>query len=161
WMFDNRIHMSTSFSGGQVRHADKKDATPVSVRRQGFLFDPRTETFEVTSGGGQHGLSVDDWGHTFVNTNNEPVQLLMYDRRYLSRNPYLEAPSAAVPIAPGGYDTKVFRISPNEPWRVVRTRLRATGVEPPNPNEGAEPSGYFTAASGVTVYRGDAWPAEY
>src|SRR5262249_29618898 len=27
--------------------------------------------------------------------------------------------------------------------------------------EGAEPSGFFSAATGVTVYRGDAWPAEY
>src|SRR5262249_57280919 len=40
-------------------------------------------------------------------------------------------------------------------------RLRTTGVEPPHPTEGAEPSGYFSAATGVTVYRGDAWPAEY
>src|SRR5262249_10792609 len=75
--------------------------------------------------------------------------------------PYLEAPAAAVRIAPGGYHSKVVRISPNEPWRVVRTRLRTTGVEAPHPTEGDEPSGYFTAASGITVYRGDAWPAEY
>src|SRR5207237_5967390 len=39
---------------------------PVSVRGQGFLFDPRRLAFEVTSGGGQHGMSMDDWGRTFV-----------------------------------------------------------------------------------------------
>ncbi len=161
WLFDNRIHVQTSFSGGLVRHAERKDAKPVSVRGQGFLFDPRTEEFEVTSGGGQHGMSMDDWGRTFVCTSHDPVFLLMYDRRYLVRNPYLEAPAAALKISPGGYNTKVFRISPNEPWRVVRTRLRTTGVEPPHPTEGAEPSGYFSAATGVTVYRGNAWPAEY
>jgi putative membrane-bound dehydrogenase-like protein len=161
WLFDNRIHVQTSYSGGAVRHADKKDARPVSVRGQVFLFDPRTEAFEVASGGGQHGLSMDDWGRTFICTNSDPIQLLMYDGRYLARNPYLEAPAAALKIAAGGYTTKVFRISPNEPWRIVRTRLRTTGIEAPHPTEGAEPSGYFTAASGVTVYRGDAWPAEY
>jgi putative membrane-bound dehydrogenase-like protein len=161
WSFDNRIHVQTSTSGGAVRHAGKKDARPVSVRGQGFLFDPRTEAFEVTSGGGQHGMSMDDWGRTFVCTSHDPVFLIMYDGRCLARNPYLEAPAAALRIAPGGYNTKVSRISPNEPWRVVRTRLRTTGVEPPHPTEGDEPSGYFSAASGVTVYRGDAWPAEF
>jgi putative membrane-bound dehydrogenase-like protein len=161
WGLDNRIHVQTSTSGGAVRHAGRKDARPVGVRGQGFLFDPRTEAFEVTSGGGQHGMSMDDWGRTFVCTSHDPVFLIMYDSRYLARNPYLEAPAAALRIAPGGYNTKVFRISPDEPWRVVRTRLRTTGIEAPHPTEGAEPSGYFSAASGVTVYRGDAWPAEY
>jgi putative membrane-bound dehydrogenase-like protein len=161
WSFDNRIHVQTSYSGSAVRHAGKKDARPVPVRGQVFLFDPRTEAYEVASGGGQHGLSIDDWGRTFVCTNSEPVELIMYDGRHLARNPYLEAPAAALRIAPGGYTSKVFRISPNEPWRVVRTRLRTTGVEAPHPTEGDQPSGYFTAASGITVYRGDTWPAEY
>src|SRR5262245_13466880 len=39
--------------------------------------------------------------------------------------------------------------------------MRTTGIEPPHPTEGDQPSGYFSAATGVTVYRGDAWPAEY
>jgi putative heme-binding domain-containing protein len=106
-------------------------------------------------------MSMDDWGRTFVCTSHDPVFLIMYDGRYLARNPFLEAPAAAVRISPGGYNTKVSRISPNEPWRVVRTHMRTTGIEPPHPTEGAEPSGYFSAASGVTVSRGDAWPAEY
>jgi putative membrane-bound dehydrogenase-like protein len=161
WLFDNRIHVQPSTSGGEVRHPDRKDARPVSVRGQGFCFDPRTEAFEATSGGGQHGMSMDDWGRTFVCTSHDPVFLIMYDGRYLARNPYLDAPSAAIRIAPGGYQTKVSRISPNEPWRVVRTRLRTTGIEQPHPTEGDQPSGYFSAASGVTVYRGDAWPEEY
>src|SRR5262249_55822321 len=120
WLFDNRIHVQTSYSGGQVRHAERKDAPAVSVRRQAFLFGPRPEAFEVTSGGGQHGMSMDDWGRTFVCTSHDPIFLIMYDGRYLARNPYVEAPAAAVKIAPGGYTTKVFRISPDEPWRVVR-----------------------------------------
>src|SRR5262249_8267952 len=47
WGLDNRIHVQTSYSGGAVRHAENKDARPVSVRGQGFLFDPRTEAFEL------------------------------------------------------------------------------------------------------------------
>src|SRR6185369_1851314 len=45
-------------------------------------------------------------------------------------------------------------------WRVLRTRLRSKGVIPGS-DEGGRPSGFFTAATGITVYRGDAWPAEY
>src|SRR5205085_9051915 len=110
WGLENRFHLATSGAGGNVRRADQSDAKPVSVRRQGFLFDPRTLAFELTSGGGQHGLSMDDWGRTFVNTNNEPILLVLYDGRYLARNPYLEAPAAAVKLGPGGYHAKVFRI---------------------------------------------------
>ena len=51
------------------------------------------------------------------------------------------------------------RISPNEPWRVVRTRLRMQGIVP-GPTETGQPSGHFTGTTGVTVYRGDALPQE-
>ena len=62
------------------------------------LFDPRTESFTRTSGGGQHGMSRDDWGRTYVCGNSDPYRLLMYDSRYLARNPYLQAPPAAVDV---------------------------------------------------------------
>ncbi len=160
WGFDNRFHLSTSLAGGNVRKADQKDAKPVSARGRGFIFDPRTRTFELTSGGGQHGMSMDDWGRKFVCSNSNPMQTLMYDGRYLARNPYLAAPNAAVSIAPGGKYTKVFRISAVEPWRILRTRLRSKGLVRGS-DEGGKPAGFFTGSTGVTVYRGDAWPAEY
>ncbi|HKB35662.1 MAG TPA: PVC-type heme-binding CxxCH protein, partial [Gemmataceae bacterium] len=160
WGLDNRFHVSTSISGGNVRRADQKDAKSVSVRGQGFLFDPRGMTFEVTSGGGQHGMSMDDWGRTFVCENSNPIHMLLYDGRYVARNPYVQAPAAAVNIAPAGKYTKLFRISANEPWRVLRTRLRTEG-KVPGSDEGGQPSGFFTGATGVTVYRGNSWPEEY
>ncbi|MCA9054661.1 MAG: c-type cytochrome, partial [Planctomycetaceae bacterium] len=52
----------------------------------------------------------------------------------------------------------VFRISPVEPWRIVRTRLRASGVVPGIVEGGGQPAGYFTGATGITIYRGDAMP---
>src|SRR5262249_24819934 len=82
------------------------------------------------------------------------------DARYVARNPYLQAPPAAVNIAPEGKYTKLFRISKNEPWRVLRTRLRSEKIVPGS-DEGGQPSGFFTGATGITIYRGDAWPAEY
>ena len=161
WGMDNRFHLSTNLAGGDITAVAAKDALPVSVRGRGFIFDPRDwTTFELTSGGGQHGLSMDNWGRKFVCSNSVPAQTLMYDDRYISRNPVMQAPAAAVDIAPEGKFTKLFRITPPEPWRVLRTRLRKTGKFRGS-DEGGTPFGFFTGATGITIYRGDAWPAEY
>jgi putative membrane-bound dehydrogenase-like protein len=134
---------------------------PINVRGQHLLLEPRAMTITATSGGGQHGMSLDDWNlRAFVCGNSEPVHLIMYDGQYLARNPYLQAPAAAINIAPEGKFTKLMRISDVEPWRVLRTRLRKKGIIPGS-DEGGTPSGFFTGATGITVYRGDAWPTEY
>ena len=161
WTFDNRFHVSTGLDGGNITAVGQKNAKPLSVKTRQFLFDPRSRKMDWTSGGGQHGLSLDDWGRAFVCSNSNPMQMLMYDGRYLARNPYLQAPAAATNIAPGGKYTKIFRISRIEPWRIVRTRLRAKGIVKGPVEGGGTPAGYFSAATGVTVYRGDAWPEQY
>ena len=161
WRFDNRFHLSTNLAGGDVRATADKSSETASVRSRGFVFDPRDLTrFELTSGGGQHGMSMDNWGRKFVCSNSVPTQTLMYDDRYLVRNPYLQAPAAAKDIFPDGQFTKLFRVSPAEPWRVLRTRLRAAG-DVGGSAEGGKPFGFFTAATGVTIYRGDAWPQDF
>ncbi|HZW33309.1 MAG TPA: PVC-type heme-binding CxxCH protein, partial [Isosphaeraceae bacterium] len=160
WGLDNRFHVSTSLDGGTVRRGDQPGAKLVAVREQVLLLDPRSETFELTGGGGQHGMTMDDWGRTYVCGNSDPFHLVMYDSRDIARNPYLKAPAAAVNIAPAGKYTRLHRISPVEPWRILRTRLRSQGIVPGS-DEGGSPSGFFTGGTGVTVYRGDAFPAEY
>jgi len=161
WGVDNRFHFSTSLSGGDIRAAAADTADPVSVRSRGFVFDPRDLSgFELTSGGGQHGMSMDNWGRKFVCSNSVPAQMLMYDDRYLARNPHVRAPAAAVDIAPQGKFTKLFRMTPDEPWRKLRTNLRKTGRFRGS-DEGGKPFGFFTGATGITVYRGDAWPKEF
>jgi len=161
WGLDNRFHLSTSSSGGEVKAAGEKGQKPASVRGRGFIFDPRDlSRFELTSGGGQHGMSMDDWGRKFVCSNSVPAQTLMYDDRYVARNPQLSPAAAAVNIAPGGKHTKLFRLSPPEPWRVLRTRLRREGKFRGS-DEGGKPFGFFTGATGITIYRGDAWPESY
>ncbi len=161
WGLDNRFHLSTSLVGGNVVATAAKGAKPVSVRGRGFTFDPRDLTrFELTTGGGQHGMSVDDWGRVFTCGNSKPALTLMYDDRYIARNPHLKAPKAEVNIAPDGKFTQLFRISPPEPWRQLRTRLRKTGKFRGS-DEGGRPFGFFTGATGITIYRGDALPRAY
>ena len=160
WGMDNRIHLSLSLASGKVRRSEEKNSPGVEVRGRGMVFDPRTEQFELTSGGGQHGMTLNDWGRKFVCSNSNPMQTLMYDGRYVARNPFFAPPSAAVTIAPEGKFTKIFRASTIEPWRTVRTRLRSKGIVRGG-DEGGQPGGFFTAATGVTVYRGDVWPTSH
>ncbi len=158
WGIDNRLHIWTSLSGGNITAVANKKSNPVSARTRCVILDPRDWTrFELSSGGGQHGMSMDDWGRKFTCGNSQPALGIMYDDRYITRNPHLRAPAAAIDIAPGGKHTKLFRISPPEPWRVLRTRLRKTGKFRGS-DEGGTPFGFFTGATGITIYRGDAWP---
>jgi len=160
WGADNRFHIATGPAGGNLRAPDKPDTKPIAIRRQNILFDPRTGAFEPTSGGGQHGLTLDDWGDTFVCDNSNPIEHLTYDARYTARNPFAIAPSPVVDLNAAGRYPNLRRISPPEPWREARTRLRKAKIFP-GPDEGGQPFGFFTGTSGVTVYRGSAFPPEY
>ena len=161
WGLDNRIHGAVSSSGAQVKRPGDDSAPPVSLNGRDFSFDPRKLDIRPESGGAQHGMCFDDFGRKFVCSNSDHLQLVMYEDRYLARNRSLSAPGPRVSIAADGPQAEVFRISPVEPWRIVRTRLRVTGKVPGPVEGGGRAAGYFTGATGATVYRGDAWPAEY
>lgn len=160
WGPDNRFHIATGLAGGNLRATDKPDAHAVLARRQNIRFDPRTNTFEPTSGGGQHGMALDDWGDTFVCDNSNPIEHLTYDARYANRNPFVVAPSPVLDINAAGRYPNLHKISPPEPWREARTRLRKDKLVPGS-DEGGQPFGFFTGATGVTVYRGDAFPQSH
>lgn len=160
WGLDNRIHISTGLVGGEVSVVDDPGSKAREVRNQRVLYDPRHNRFELTSGGGQHGFSMDDFGRAFVCSNSVPSQVIAFDNRYLKRNPFAQAPSPAVDTHEEGKFTRIYRISPDEPWRILRTKLRNQKIVPGSA-EGGKPSGFFTGATGITSYRGDAYPAEY
>jgi putative membrane-bound dehydrogenase-like protein len=161
WTLDNRIEGSASSTGGEITRPDAPHRKPVSVRGRDFAFDPRTRELIATSGGAQHGLTFDDCGRKFVCSNSDHIQQVMFEDRYIARNPYLTVPSARVSIAADGPQAEVFRTSPVEPWRIVRTRLRVSGAVPGVVEGGGRASGYFTSATGLTIYRGDLLPAEF
>lgn len=170
WGYDNRIYAATSSSGASVapgpdhpalKSGKPEDAAPIALRGRDFSFDPRTLRIEPASGGAQHGMSFDDWGVRFDCSNSDHLQQILFEDRYVARNPYLAAPSARLSIAADGPQADVYRTSPVEPWRIVRTRLRMKGVVPGPVEGGGRAAGYFTSATGITIYRGTAWPAEY
>lgn len=160
WGLDNRIHGATSSSGASLTRPGV-DAPPLQLRGRDFAFDPRTLEIEATSGGAQHGLSFNDWGEKFVCSNSNHAQQVMFEDRYVARNPYLAAPNSRVMIAADGPQADVFRSSPIEPWRIVRTRLRVQKLVPGPVEGGGTPAGYFTGSTGITIFRGTAWPEAY
>jgi putative membrane-bound dehydrogenase-like protein len=159
WGLDNRFRLSTSSAGGAIRPGDQPKQAPINVRSRFVIFDPRTRRFETTSAAGQHGMSMDDWGETFVCDNSNPIRHIVYDGRYAARNPYAAAPAVAVDIHENMAEPNLVRVSPFEPWRVARTKQRVAGIVK-GPTEGGRDGGFFTGATGVTIYRGDAFPAE-
>jgi putative membrane-bound dehydrogenase-like protein len=162
WGLDNRLHLATSSCGGEIRRAaDPHDTQPVLIRGRDLAIDPRSGAFTLTSGASQHGMSFDDWGRKFVSHNSNHIQQVMYEDRYVARNPFLAAPSPRAMIAADGPQAEVYRTSPVEPWRELRTRMRVTGAARGVVEGGGRAAGYFTGATGVTIYRGDAWPAAW
>ena len=161
WGLDHRIHGAAGGNGGSITSARATAAKPLELRGRDFSFDPRTLDLRAESGGGQYGLSFDNHGRKFVCSNSSHVQTLMYDERYAARNPFYAMPRPLVEIAVDGPAAEVYRISPDEPWRVIRTKWRVAGQVPGPIEGGGRPSGYFTAATGITIYRGNAWPEDF
>jgi putative membrane-bound dehydrogenase-like protein len=161
WGLDNVIHGATSGSGARVVSAAFPLEAPLTLRGRDFAIEPRTRHIEATSGGAQHGLTFDDWGHEFICHNSDNIIQVMFEDRYAARNPLYSPDSPRLSIASDGPQADVFRISPVEPWRIVRTRLRVKGIVEGPIEGGGKAAGYFTSATGVTIYRGDAWPKEF
>ena len=164
WGLDNRLHGMTSTAGGLLdakrwAAVSGESIPPVQSRGRDFSIEPRTGQLRLESGGGQFGMTFDAWGRKFESSNSAPCDMVMYDERYIARNPYLVAPAARVNIWKSG--STVYRTSPAEPWRIIRTEMRVGGVFSGPVEGGGTPAGYFTAACGLTVYGGGAWPGEF
>lgn len=151
-------------SNAAAKHQSLLTSAPTNVvdlRGRDFSFDPRTLELRAEPGGGQHGMSFDDTGRKFVCSNSDHLQFIAFNELAAPANPFHEFPAGRRSIAADGPAAEVFRRSPDEPWRVLRTRWRVTGVVEGMIEGGGRPSGYFTGATGVTIYRGDAYGRDF
>ncbi len=161
WGLDHLIYGAGSSNGGEIRPGDALDADPVRIRRGDFRFDPAGKTFEAITGGARFGNTFDDWGNRFLCDIRNPVQQVVLQNRYLARNSLLSVRSALHDAAPSGGEVQVFRASPPEAWRVINSQRLASDPDSTSPNSEKVPAGFLTSSSGVTVYRGAAYPERY
>jgi putative membrane-bound dehydrogenase-like protein len=161
WGLDNRIHGCSGTNGGMVVKANADRSHALDVRGKGFVIDPRDWSITTENGGGQYGLSFDHLGRLFTCSNSVHIETFMYDARYAGLNPHATLPDPRICPAVDGPAAEVFRTSPEEPWRVIRTRWRVGGLVGGPIEGGGRSAGYFTGATGVTIYKGDAFGPDY
>ncbi|MEM7317107.1 MAG: PVC-type heme-binding CxxCH protein, partial [Planctomycetota bacterium] len=126
WGVDCFLHGATSSTDANLRSNNQPAQT---LRRTDFAIDTLRTTLHPVSGGGQHGLSFNRWGDKFVTSNSDHLQQIVDMHGWLaSHRPMITMPSLRRSIAIDGKQAEVFRASPVEPWRVVRTRLRVGGI---------------------------------
>ena len=165
WGRDNSIYLSSGIAGGELTVPARagKPEKKFTPGRRDLRLDPETNELTMVGGGMQYGHTIDNWGDRFICSNSNHIAHVTWPLSELERNPLLVIPDVTRSIAKEGAAAVVFRTSSAEPWRLVRTARRAADPEMRKrlPPTELVPIGFFTSATGVTVYRGGAYPAEF
>lgn len=150
-------------NGGNVSCPSKTNVKIPNLRGRGFRFDPdKLESIQPTSGGGQFGLTSDDYGHWFTATNAQHLRQIVLPDHYLARNTALGVPATTLDIPEHGAAAKVFRVSEFEKWRVERTTRRKDdpAMAKRLPPTELVPGGFVTSGCSPLIYRGEALPED-
>jgi putative membrane-bound dehydrogenase-like protein len=159
---DNWIYCSNAGSNGRITSPDHPEMPPVLIRGTDFRFDPVSGKMEAASGPAQFGASIDDFGNRYISQNTTHIRHVVMPMQYLSRAPLLEVREVAQDISDHGRPSSpMFPLTGPQEWRKQRTAIRQQRYNENNLNRTEQLSGWFTAASGGTIYNGDAFPKEY
>ncbi len=161
WGLDHHLYIAGGSNGGEVRPGDEPEAEPLVFRRNDLRLDPLTEALVLESGGARFGHSFDDYGNRFLCNIRNPAQHVVISKRALDRNPVLPPFDPVHDVVASGDSLPVYRTSPPETWRVERARRWSREEAENHPQSELVSAGVVTSSAGVTVYRGDAYPAEY
>ncbi len=165
WGPDGRIYFAGGMVGGEITIFSPEGAEiqKLALRGNDLRFSPWTRQFEQVNGGQQFGHCFDDWGQRYVCSNSNHIQRVNWPMEPVERLSELSPFTSVQSFSNEGPAAPVFRKSPAEPWRLVRTRRRANDPEMKKrlPMKELVPIGFFTSATGVTIYRGDAYPPEF
>lgn len=140
---DGWIYLAAGLSGGTVTCPAHPERPPLKMTSD-IRFHPKTLEVELVDGKSQYGMSFDAFGNRFICMNRVPVQHVVFDSKWLKRNPRLAFSETvqdcnernAFNGINGGHDgVRLFPISSN-----ITT---ADGH-----------AGSFSAACGVRVWQG-------
>jgi putative membrane-bound dehydrogenase-like protein len=158
WGIDHKIYGSGSTNGGEIRRADAGDAPSIALSGHDFRIEPLSGAFETITGARQFGNAFDDWFNRFICSESKPLYHVVLPQHYLARNPFLAVPTGLADLAPGV--TPIFRASPVEKWREIRSSRRLAAGERAATSAGLSHN-VMDAAAGLAVYRGNAYPPDY
>ncbi len=159
---DNWIYCSNTGNDGRITSPDHPEMPPVLIRGADFRFDPISGKAEAASGPAQFGSTIDDFGERYISQNTTHIRHVVVPMKYLARAPLLEVHAEAQDISDHGRPSaRMYPLTGPQEWRKERTKLRQQRYDENHLNVTEQVGGWFTAASGGTIYTGDAFPKEY
>lgn len=136
WGLDNRVYLNNGLEGTEI-YPSGTPSESMQFRGRDLRYDPRKNEIGVTTGRGQFGGSLDDWGRRFFSTNRNPIIHAVMPVEALERNP-----ASGITL---GYEDIQAQASPIYPIHISHTTSSAH-------------LGTHTAACGLGVYRGHLMP---
>jgi putative membrane-bound dehydrogenase-like protein len=156
---DNWIYAANNGQAGEVTSSKDPNATPLSMSGADFRFRMDRKQFERTTGSGQFGQTLDDYGNRFITQNTLHIQNTVIPWKYWHRHPYLPSFKASANIS--DHELEMFQKTPPPYWRAERTNRRNKDFQERKLDRVEYAEDHFTGASGGTIYAGDAFPEEY
>lgn len=158
---DNWIYANNTGQAGEITYTRKPNAPKLNVQGADFRFRLDRDQFERSTGPGQYGLAIDDWGHRFFTANSLHIRQVVTPLRYLERNPYLPSSAKSSVENISDHDPIMYQLTKTPYWRQVRTDRRNKVFQENHSDQVEYARDHFTGASGGTIYEGDAFPKEY
>lgn len=156
---DNWIYANNGGQRGEIKFNRRPEASALSVAGGDFRFRLDKNLFEVESGLGQFGLTMDDWGNRFFTQNTRHIQMAPIPWRYLYRHDHLPSYNGVSNIY--AHDLSVFQISEAPHWRIERSRQRQEQYDNAGLDRVEHVKAHFTGATGGTLYAADLFPESF
>ncbi len=156
---DNWIYANNRGQSGLVTFSRAPGVPPIAVRGADFRFRLDRNLFELETGPGQFGQTIDDFGRRFFTENSIHLQQSVIPWRYTHRHDFLPTTKSTVRIS--DHEEIMYETSETPYWRTERTNQRNKIYQEANMSQVEYANGRFTGASGGTAYVGNGLPASF
>ena len=143
---DGNVYIANGLRGGKVQIASSRwlqpgnsANEPIAITGRDFVFNPHGGFVGAETGGGQYGMTVNDFNQRMICSNRNPCDWVALSAATIARDPLLSTQDAVVNVAKTGGDSRVNPLV--AAW--TTSNLHA---------------GQFTAACGVHRFGGQAIP---
>ena len=156
---DNWIYANNHGQNGKVSFTQLSGMPPLDVKGADFRFRLDRNVFELETGSGQFGQTMDDWGHRFFTENSIHIQQSIIPWRYTHRHAYLPISKFSTSIT--DHEEHTFQETQPPYWRAERSARRNKSFKEANLNRIEYAEDRFSGSTGSTIYHGDAMPKEF